>query len=347
MGREYTLKCHVCSEEFDLVTAFKKHYIDQHPGVKPFACDMCDKRFDRKENLSRHIRIHTGDRRYVCNYCGKGYTDPSGLKKHVFSKHSGMKFDCDICSVSYKSKEALSRHLTKHLSDHRLKDKKDNHYAKKKDLVLHPEDCQEHLPEQSTTNGVPPAREPVLLDANTNEDTSIVLLTDETDQGMSVVNQIESESSMRNNLKTTESLQNVVDQLQQFVDAEGGEQVVHYVQQISHTSNNEMTGVRTGGSVLTGDQGTVLNENGDGKQFIFAAGEAHQIIPITMTSSGQNNLPLNTHQVLPVVATPTGPNQAAAQLITVPIATSQAFVYTGAITPDGGTPETVIHQGRI
>ncbi|XP_057315107.1 transcription factor Ouib-like [Hydractinia symbiolongicarpus] len=109
--------CHLCGEEFDMVAAVRRHYSDNHPGAKPFACDSCGKRFDRKENLSRHVRIHTGDRRYICNYCGKGYTDPSGLKKHVISKHSNINFPCEVCGMNFKTKDSLNRHLTKHLTD--------------------------------------------------------------------------------------------------------------------------------------------------------------------------------------------------------------------------------------
>ena len=113
------LTCHICGDNFDMVSAIRRHYNTNHPGNKPFACDSCGKRFDRKENLNRHIRIHTGDRRYVCNHCGKGYTDPSGLKKHVLSKHSNLVFPCQFCKATFKSKDSMNRHLTKHLQDYK------------------------------------------------------------------------------------------------------------------------------------------------------------------------------------------------------------------------------------
>jgi len=110
------MECHVCSDTFDMVAAMKRHYSELHPDTKPFSCDLCNKRFDRKENLSRHVRIHTGDRRYVCNHCGKGYTDPSGLKKHVIAKHASDLYSCDVCcNATFRSKDSLNRHLSKHL----------------------------------------------------------------------------------------------------------------------------------------------------------------------------------------------------------------------------------------
>lgn len=348
-GQKYTLSCHVCSQDFELVTAFKRHYSDQHPGVKPFACDMCDKRFDRKENLSRHIRIHTGDRRYVCNYCGKGYTDPSGLKKHVVAKHSGMKFSCNLCASSFKSKEALSRHLTKHLSDCRLNGKKDEHSSNKNNAVHNQQRTINTAENQSSL------RKP-LLETNTDEDASIVLMAaEEADQDMDVSGRIESETNNigdhddDESLKTTtESLQNVVDQLQQFVDAEGStttHQVVQYVQ-MSHGATTVTTTGRgcDRTSVLDADGQEALGSSSEagcvtsGKQFIFTGETHHQIIPITMTSSPQVNLPISSHQMLPIVAAAPGEPNQSAQIITVPIATSQAFVYTRAMVVPGGTP---------
>lgn len=109
------MKCHVCGEQFEMISTIKRHYRENHPNMKPFACNMCGKRFNRKENLSRHIRIHTGDRRYVCKYCGKGYTDPSGLKKHIMARHSNTSYTCSLCSnATFTTKESLKRHVARH-----------------------------------------------------------------------------------------------------------------------------------------------------------------------------------------------------------------------------------------
>ncbi|XP_047132971.2 myoneurin isoform X1 [Hydra vulgaris] len=114
LRKKNTLQCHLCNNEFEMVSAIRRHYAEEHPGMKPFACESCGKRFDRRENLNRHIRIHTGDKKYVCEHCGKGYTDPSGLKKHCISKHASYK--SELCNINlFKTNETLSKHIESHL----------------------------------------------------------------------------------------------------------------------------------------------------------------------------------------------------------------------------------------
>ena len=116
------MNCHVCGEQFEMISTIKRHYRENHPNMKPFACNMCGKRFNRKENLSRHIRIHTGDRRYLCKHCGKGYTDPSGLKKHTMARHSNTSYTCSICNnATFTTKESLKRHVARHADKRRTK----------------------------------------------------------------------------------------------------------------------------------------------------------------------------------------------------------------------------------
>ena len=197
------LRCHICSEEFDMVSAIRRHYTEQHPGMKPFACESCGKRFDRKENLNRHVRIHTGDRRYICNHCGKGYTDPSGLKKHVLSKHSDIHYPCNVCNANFKSKDSLNRHLTKHLTE--MKNKKDNDY-----------------------NGL------TTLDGNTGQSIK-VFIQDPNDKSLTknnisrnmLTSEEEEEISHGDSDKGLEQLQGVI-QLQQYADS--GAVQVQYIQ---------------------------------------------------------------------------------------------------------------------
>ena len=58
-----------------------------HLGIKPHACEYCDKRFYTKTKLTEHIRLHTGEKPYKCDHCDYACALPGNLTKHKRNKH--------------------------------------------------------------------------------------------------------------------------------------------------------------------------------------------------------------------------------------------------------------------
>uniref|UniRef100_A0A3P8S3T8 C2H2-type domain-containing protein n=1 Tax=Amphiprion percula TaxID=161767 RepID=A0A3P8S3T8_AMPPE len=77
------VKCDVCGKVFEY-----KSKMRIHTGEKPYACEICDKRFRGAVNLVAHTRTHTDQKPCICSICGKKFKAASPLMRHENS-HRG------------------------------------------------------------------------------------------------------------------------------------------------------------------------------------------------------------------------------------------------------------------
>mmetsp|Transcript_16719 Transcript_16719/g.23392 ORF Transcript_16719/g.23392 Transcript_16719/m.23392 type:complete len:450 (+) Transcript_16719:353-1702(+) len=84
------------------------------PGVKPFPCPVCGKRFSQKGNMKMHQRVHTGEKPFVCPTCGKRFSQKGNMQTHT-RIHSGVKpFECVECKQAFRQKSKLLAHMKRH-----------------------------------------------------------------------------------------------------------------------------------------------------------------------------------------------------------------------------------------
>jgi ribosomal protein L37AE/L43A len=74
--------CNVCNKKFQKRSNLIDH-LRLHANVKVFACEFCEKSFVQAGNYKAHLRTHTKEKPYACHYCNKAYSQSSSLKIHI------------------------------------------------------------------------------------------------------------------------------------------------------------------------------------------------------------------------------------------------------------------------
>lgn len=107
-------KCSECSYETYYKNCFQRHLSRHRPGVKPFECDICKKKFTVKCNLNAHIKnMHTENKRrktgkdYKCSECLFETRYKRSLRAHLRTHE----IQCDICLRKFKLKDRLQKHI--------------------------------------------------------------------------------------------------------------------------------------------------------------------------------------------------------------------------------------------
>ncbi|CAG0887434.1 unnamed protein product [Cyprideis torosa] len=106
--------CSICGIKCITAAALRVHE-NIHRGIRPYPCDLCEKRFFNRSCLNRHkLRSH-GDttvavRRYPCPECSKSYVDKRSLRDHR-NIHLGLRpHTCPTCGSGFAYEGALHTH---------------------------------------------------------------------------------------------------------------------------------------------------------------------------------------------------------------------------------------------
>jgi uncharacterized Zn-finger protein len=75
--------CNECDKKFDRKDYLARHIKKVHAQEKPHKCDICPSKFSESWSLIRHQRIHTEEKPYSCALCFKEFADQGNYKKHI------------------------------------------------------------------------------------------------------------------------------------------------------------------------------------------------------------------------------------------------------------------------
>ena len=123
MGSIY--KCHLCNEQFELMTALENHASKEHNVVRPqYQCTECERLFTLESTLKQHMLFHTANA-ITCSMCHKKFEQKSQLKVHMITHASERQttvraenvFECSVCGKRCTSKQDLREHERIHTGE--------------------------------------------------------------------------------------------------------------------------------------------------------------------------------------------------------------------------------------
>ncbi|CRK96934.1 CLUMA_CG010316, isoform A [Clunio marinus] len=105
--------CNVCNKKFQKRSNLIDH-LRLHANVKVFSCEYCEKSFVQAGNYKAHLRTHTKEKPYACEYCNKAYSQSSSLKIHIRSHTQEKNYICEVCDKAFTNSSDLGKHKLIH-----------------------------------------------------------------------------------------------------------------------------------------------------------------------------------------------------------------------------------------
>ncbi|XP_067119421.1 zinc finger protein 11-like [Centruroides vittatus] len=102
--------CSYCSKPFKT-----KNMLKVHKKIHIQKCDICKKEFSCKLSLNLHRRIHFDMKPYICEVCNRRFISASALKRHQSSHNKdNLPYVCEVCKKRFNTKSHLLRHQPAH-----------------------------------------------------------------------------------------------------------------------------------------------------------------------------------------------------------------------------------------
>ncbi|XP_046560527.1 zinc finger and SCAN domain-containing protein 10-like [Haliotis rubra] len=129
-GREgLTCVCGLCGYKFVNVNLLTRH-VKAHYREKPFSCDMCSKKYARRDELVKHRMSHQA---VVVN-------KPKQERRKFLPRTKSGKYPCHLCKEQFKTYQSRYTHVLCHESDEATSEKVDIDKPRDKSSLFKPTD---------------------------------------------------------------------------------------------------------------------------------------------------------------------------------------------------------------
>ncbi|KAK1151035.1 zinc finger E-box-binding homeobox 2-like [Acipenser oxyrinchus oxyrinchus] len=86
--------CDLCDKTFQKSSSLLRHKYE-HTGKRPHQCKICKKAFKHKHHLIEHSRLHSGEKPYQCDKCGKRFSHSGSYSQHMNHRYAYCRKDLD------------------------------------------------------------------------------------------------------------------------------------------------------------------------------------------------------------------------------------------------------------
>ncbi|XP_061033912.1 zinc finger E-box-binding homeobox 1 isoform X2 [Eubalaena glacialis] len=86
--------CDLCDKIFQKSSSLLRHKYE-HTGKRPHECGICKKAFKHKHHLIEHTRLHSGEKPYQCDKCGKRFSHSGSYSQHMNHRYSYCKREAE------------------------------------------------------------------------------------------------------------------------------------------------------------------------------------------------------------------------------------------------------------
>ncbi|XP_043922627.1 zinc finger E-box-binding homeobox 1 isoform X2 [Protopterus annectens] len=86
--------CDLCDKIFQKSSSLLRHKYE-HTGKRPHECGICQKAFKHKHHLIEHMRLHSGEKPYQCDKCGKRFSHSGSYSQHMNHRYSYCKREAE------------------------------------------------------------------------------------------------------------------------------------------------------------------------------------------------------------------------------------------------------------
>jgi hypothetical protein len=106
----HKLSCSICGKKFKSFAPLNSHIRLLHQQDRRYVCDVCDFRFETKNQRDQHKqKVHVIPE-YECELCAKLFKTAADLKTHMLVHDDENNFVCDICQMRFKFPVSLNKH---------------------------------------------------------------------------------------------------------------------------------------------------------------------------------------------------------------------------------------------